>query len=257
MKTLRAATVAVVLLVTACALSGCGGGSPTVPAAPTGDSTLVLGISELSGKPSASGTRALPAVALFGDHRLIVPAGRSGALQQATAYQLTDERFSTVYGQAYAAGLATPHEYDDSSVVDGRTLVFTLATPNGAATTRVAVPEGDGDGATGALVRLRAGLTPATWPASAFSAPPRPYEPARLAVLATIAETGAPADREWPFEPPARMAGGYCATIDTARVPQVVSLATAATTQTRWSSGGQVYQLDFRPLLPNEAGCQP
>jgi len=216
----------------------------------------VLGVREISGKPSAARIRPLPAIALYGDRRLIVPDSPEGALQHATVYPLTDERFRQVYADAHSAGLAIAHDYGDSTVQDGGVVVFTLGTADGPVITRAAKVGGNDEARR--LERFRAGLTPATWPSSALAARPYPYEPERLAAIATMTGTAGPDVRPWPTDPltGAQTVDGYCGIVEGPQIAEVTALARGATAATRWSNGGRVFQLDFRPLLPHETDCQ-
>jgi len=233
--------LAAALLLTACGVAD----QPAAPRPPSGAGRLVVGLREIPGKPSVSIGSALPRVSLYGDRRLIMADGRSGALQLATVHPLTPGRFKKVYEDAYAARRAASRNAATPDAVDAGTLVLRLGTEHGL--DRVQTPARS----EGPLTALDESLAPSNWPASAFSSAPTPYVPARIAVIASGTEPGTAADRPWPLAP----LGGSCTVLGGALRLRAEALARGATTETRWSSRGRVVRLTFRPLLPDESGC--
>lgn len=73
-----------------------------------------------------------------------------------------------------------------------------------------------------------------------------------------------PDEQDWPLETPLGERGdphsliemGRCFVLEGQEFIDVIDLLRDATTLTRWNSAGHQYLLHFRPLLPDEEGCQ-
>ncbi|MGP3953847.1 hypothetical protein [Streptomyces sp. 7N604] len=231
--------------------TACGADKPVPPGGPpSGSTTLVLGVRDIPGKPGAAKLRPMPGISLYGDGTLIAPSGQTGALERATAYHLTKDQLKRLYADAYAQGLAKTRSPEKSETIDGTTLLITLTTDQGVVTTQAP--------ADGSLQDYRAGLAPASWPSTAFSANPRPYDPPRLAVFAGYATDSTAPAKPWPFTPPDQgtpTREGWCTILTPDQSAQAKPLAHKATPETPWTSSGHTYWLTFRPLLPHERDC--
>jgi hypothetical protein len=94
---------------------------------------------------------------------------------------------------------------------------------------------------------------------AAAQAPADAYEGEGLAILAEAYGDAAPADGLPPSEltwPGPALAAGACAVVTGAEADQAREAAAAASVETRWTAGGQVLRLAFRPLLPHERTCE-
>jgi hypothetical protein len=91
---------------------------------------------------------------------------------------------------------------------------------------------------------------------AASAAPAEAYEPAGLAVLAepygAAAPDVPPSELAWPG--PA-LAPGSCVVVTGEEAAAVRDAAAPASVETRWTTGGEVLRLAFRPLLPHERTC--
>jgi hypothetical protein len=120
------------------------------------------------------------------------------------------------------------------------------------------------------LAELQAALADlGSWLPSGAVATTATYDAPRLAVYVGPAQAnppGASVVAAWPLDasPGARLAtfgaasaveGFRCGVLEGAAGDRVAAAAGAATTDTLWRSGSKVYQVVFRPLLPDETGC--
>lgn len=244
MKTVVGAALAGVGLLT----SGCSGSSQAQvassasPGFGSGDA-LVLRVRTSGGFAGLGGPGSMPDFSLYGDGRAITGGAHP------TEYHLTREAFERLVADASRAGLATPHTTGNPRVADAMYKVVTFVTGGRARTTRII--EGGGD-PTDPAARFLARLVPARWPRGDQSADPRPYQPARVAVLA-VASPGQNGPT-WPFKPLGsgiRVGTRTCTLLtgtDVARVQRVAG-------RPQWRDGGQTFRVTIRPLLPDERDC--
>ena len=112
--------------------------------------------------------------------------------------------------------------------------------------------------------KLAAFVTEATTPAD--NATDSPYEAQTWAALAqpfTAPDDGLPKQPAVAWPGPA-LPGSYlnpnikigCVEVTGEDLPPVLAAAGAATAVTPWTSGGNTFQITFRPLLPDESGCE-
>lgn len=154
-------------------------------------------------------------------------------------------RLPDLLGRAYAARLDRAGELAHEGETDASALVLTLSTPDGVRTTRVTAPDaggGDRDRINDFVQALPAA------PAAAAA-----YRPAAIAMLAVGGVGTDSAARPWPSAPldqGIRTDQGRCAVVRDAGPIQGVRQE-----QSRWSSGGRVYTVLGRPLLPEEHDC--
>jgi hypothetical protein len=79
------------------------------------------------------------------------------------------------------------------------------------------------------------------------------YRPSAITVLATGGVGSEPAPRPWPSSPldqGTRTRQGWCAV-----APEAGPIEGVRQEESRWSSGGRLYAVVGRPLLPDEHAC--
>ncbi|MBW8486258.1 hypothetical protein [Actinomadura parmotrematis] len=218
--------------------------TPTTPttgpsAAPTAPGELVLRWRLTGGIAGMGGPGTVPDFSLYGDGR---------AFAKGLEYRLKPDALQRLLDGARAAGLGTPRHIERGQVADVRVLVLTF----GAARTTISQPEAENVPQT----RFWKRLDPAGWATSDQAAPAKPYVAERAAVIAgDTGEEPGPA-KPWPLAALGggqQALGGLC-TVYTgadARTAQRV----AASREARWRSGGKVYSVRLRPLLPDERTC--
>jgi hypothetical protein len=215
------------------------GGSATKPAkeSPRGEH-LVLRMRKTGGIAGLGGPGALPAFSLYSTGRALV-----ASQAKVTEYRLTPAARDRLLAEARAAGLGRSHTVGPGRVSDAIVLEFTM----GDAHSEIAEPGVRPDPATA----FQARLDPARWPKADLASGPRPYEPSKVAVLAS---QGAVADgrvRSWPLAPLGKgtpVGAAVCTVAPSAKVP-------ATSPSTAWRSGGRTYTVRLRPLLPDEHAC--
>jgi hypothetical protein len=226
----------------------------------------------------------VPLFTLYGDGSAIVttapPAGDSSQAQAPAVANLDELRLSeagiqAVLRRAEAAGLTGPSATETGSAgVATEHEVFTMSVTG---MHRERVFAGDGadplagtGGSRAMFASLQAALLdlPSWLPAGTASAPSA-YVPTRLAVYVGASEATPPGGSvvaAWPLDasPGARLAtfgaaspvaGFRCGVLEGAARDRVLTAAKAAAADTLWRSGKRIYQVVFRPLLPDEAGC--
>ncbi|MBC6459292.1 hypothetical protein [Actinomadura sp. HBU206391] len=193
-----------------------------------------------------------PDFSLYGDGRAIAADRETApALRE---YRLTPVAHERLLQDARAIGLDRPRRLDQPGVADA----FTLSISFGRAETHVVVA---GSGESDPAVRFaRERLDPRRWAEGDQRGAARPYEPERLALLASEVH---PADGQrsaarWPLGPIGRgvpAAGARCAVVSGPDVAAATRLSRTARPGTRWLSGGRTYVIRLRPLLPDERTC--
>ncbi|HEV7932397.1 MAG TPA: hypothetical protein VGP70_08805 [Actinomadura sp.] len=212
---------------------------------------LVLRWRLVGGIAGRGGPGTFPDFSLYGDGRAIVPkpAAETGLRE----YRLRPAALRRLIEDARAAGLERSRTAEQPGIADAFTMEITF----GRARTRIAVA---GPGESDRAVRFaRERLDPSRWAPSDQAAPVRPYEAARLAVLAVPAGSmqGRKA-RPWPIGAlgdGAAVRGERCTILSGREASSASRLAPAALPGNRWSSAGKVYVVRLRPLLPDEGGC--
>ncbi|GAA4603786.1 hypothetical protein GCM10023107_65450 [Actinoplanes octamycinicus] len=225
-------------------MAACGGRAAPddLPADPD---VLVLQVAEQRSIPHPWDLGPLPEFSLYGSGRVIVPAGGSAALRSAREFQLSPDAFRDVVDRAYEARLDRGEEIADEPHTDASLLVITLATADGVRTTRVVAPDAGGGDRSRIESFVRA--LPAA-PADAAA-----YRPPAVALLAVAGAGSEPPVRPWPGTPldqGVRTQQGRCTVAGDA-----APLAGLPQDASRWSSGGKIYTVLARPLLPGEHGC--
>jgi len=195
----------------------------------------------------------LPEFSLYRDGRAIAKP-RRGAEWAAREYRLTSAALRRLLQEARAAGLDRPRTIGSDQVADAMILQITF----GSALTRVVEPESL---PAAPAVRFWKRLDPEAWPPADQAAPARPYRAPRMAVIAGDSPAR-PGQRvsDWPLDRPLgrgeRAAGGLCAIVTGEDRDTVVKHVATASADHRWRSGGRVYSVRLRPLLPEERTCQ-
>jgi hypothetical protein len=250
MKTAAGAALLGVAVLTSCAVMGCAGnsqaqvGDSTSPDIGSGDA-LVLRVRTTGGIAGLGVPGSMPEFSLYGDGRVITDGPHP------MEYHLTRRALRRLIADARKAGLATPRTADNPRVADAMYKVITFVAGGRARTTKVI--EGGGDPSDPA-VRFLPRLAPASWPESDQSAPPRPYRPARVAVLAGTTPAGGTAQK-WPLKPLAssvRVGTRECTVLTGGDVAKAERLMTG---RTQWRDHGTTYRVVVRPLLPDERDC--
>lgn len=244
--------VVVAVLLVAGSTVACGGAperlaSVMVGAASAAPDMLVLRAEELDSGGTPWDQGLLPAFSLYGGGRVVVPDSWAGALQRAREFQLPDQEFAQLVEDAGAAGLDQALKYEDTDVVDASALLVSLRTTDGVRDTWLIPPEADG---ARQVVEFFDQLP---------SAPPTAgeFQPTALAVLARGGVAEGPT-LPWPLHPLAegtRTTEGMCTVVTGDALTEVMRLAASAAQDTRWTSGGTLYAVSFRPLLPDEHTC--
>ncbi|HEX6355093.1 hypothetical protein [Actinophytocola sp.] len=223
------------------------------PALSESPDTLVLRVQELRSGPAPWEQGRLPTFSLYGGGRVVVPGPSAGALQQAREFHLPAEEFGSLLTSAVVAGLYQAHTYEDTDTVDATLLLVSLRANDDMRTTRVTEPEAHRSGPEGRVVAYVERL-----PGVPDGA--RVFQPTTLAVLATGGVSEGPtAAVPWPLRPlgdGTRTREGMCTLVTGDALTDVSRLAANASQETRWSSGGKLYAVSFRPLLPDEHTCQ-
>jgi hypothetical protein len=212
---------------------------------PSDPAALVLQVEELHSSPRPWERGQLPRFSLYGGGRVIVAAGGSDALRSAREYRLSSDGYRDLVDRAYSAHLDRGRELPDQAETDASLLVITLSTPDGERTTRVAAPDAGGGDRDRINDFVRA--LPAA-PADAAA-----YRPSAIALLATAGVGADPAPRPWPsgrLDQGIRTRQGLCTV-----APEAGPIVAVRQEDSRWSSGGRVFAVVGRPLLPEEHTC--
>jgi hypothetical protein len=289
-----AAALAILVLLPAVAGAGQPATPPGEPIAhPTGADEVILRIDELPGfVPVEYVLKAMPSFTLYGDGRAIVqgpitliyPGPALPNLRQLT---LTEEGIQAVLAEARAAGvLGGDRELRNDMVTDLSTTRF-IANAGGRTSTVAVYGLGvaeenlpaEEQAARRTLLEFQGRLLDlAGWlPAGAIAEGDTAYEIERVQVVSLPAAPGAatPAPDQdvargifdWPLaeslatagEPATALRfpleGARCFVVEGAEAEQVVTALEGANELALWRSGGELFEVYPRPLLPDESGC--
>lgn len=238
----RSVLVAVSLLAGTTACDGENQAAPVIAVAPD---TLVLRVQQWDSMTAPWERGFLPAFSLYGGGRVVVPGDPAGALQQAREFRLPAEEYEQLVADAGAVGLGQARDREETASTDASLLKVLLRTADGMQATRIAAPEA-GDMVVDYVQRL---------PRAPRGA--REFRPAAVAVLATGGVSDGPTTA-WPLHPLSegvRTYEGMCTVVTGDALAAVTRLTANARQETRWSSGGSLYAVSFRPLLPDEHTC--
>ena len=239
-------------------------------AAPAAPDALVLQVVRAGGfLPLGAAFGSVPSVSVYGDGRVVSEGAQievwpAPALPSVQAARLDDAELRRLV-DAGGAVVEAQEDYGQPPVADAPTTAVVVQDGDRrgvAAAVALEELSGEPHGAGGltaeqraARERLRAYVRQVQDAAAA--APAQAYEPAGLAVLAEpYGEPGADvpsSELAWPGPP---LTAGSCVVVPAAEAAQVQQAAAAASVETRWTAGGQVLRLAFRPLLPHERTCE-
>lgn len=227
----------------------------------------------------------VPAFSLYGDGSIITPGPQiaifpAPALPNLQQKKVTEEGIQMILAEAVDAGLEGPdRRLTNDRIADAPTTAFTVVTDAGAHTTSVYAlgigtgpQEGPGDDRQ-TRSRLRqfqemVSSLEQSLPAGEISAE-RPFEPKRLRLFV---REGTPEPSEpgleqpelgWPldgglagFGEPHTSLDYRCGVVEGEDVQRLLDAAKRANQLTPWVSDGRSYGVLFRPLLPDEMGCE-
>ncbi|WP_344589857.1 hypothetical protein [Actinomadura vinacea] len=251
------------VLIGAVALVACGGQEPeTGPGGGRGTARPDSGEPVLrwrmtGGIAGLGGPGSLPDFSLYGDGRAIT-GPRDGAppppLPVQREYRLTPAALQRLLGEARAAGLERSRTIGPDRIADAMVLEIRM----GAARTRIVQPESQ---AGAPAVRFWKRLDPRGWSRADQAEPSRPYRSSRVAVLAGESPAaGGQRVSDWPLKRPLgrgeQAAGALCTVVTGDDRDTAVKHVATADGDHRWRSGGKVYSVRLRPLLPDERTCQ-
>ena len=275
-------------------LAGCaqrGGATPvpyTEPAPPPSvalpdDGALVLRVEHVGGfLPPSALLSGVPPYSLYADGRLIsngpVPAIYPGpALPNLQVQQLDEGTLQSLVDRAAAAGIGETADLGSPPIADAPSTRITLTTAGGTVVREVYalseyVFEGDGmeDGLTDEQVDDRARLRDVLTALADVGRQGMPdgqvqsYVPSAVAAIATpwvdpedqLPHPEQPwAGPELPGEPVGGPLDVGCVVATGEQASAVLAAASSANGATPWRSGGMLWSVAFRPLLPDESGC--
>lgn len=263
------------------AMAGCGGTTPAdedeLGSATLPPDALVVQVDRTGGfLPGGAAFSSLPSASLYGDGRVITPGAQiavypgpatpsvfTGQLDVPRVQDLVDDGLEVV----------AEEDYGQPPVADAPTTVVLVGAGERRRVARAVALDEAGDGpvsAAGGLTaeqrdareRLRAYVREVE--DAATTAATQPYDAQGWAVLAlpygepTPVEGPGAAELDWPASPLAEgepVGTGRCVVVTGEELEQVRDAATQASQETAWRSGGEVWRLAIRPLLPHEQTC--
>ncbi len=261
----RYASAAVALLV----FAACGGGSTGRPDRPAADRPDVAVVRvTMRGGFAAEGSRRgqPPHPSVFGDGRVIILGPTTlefpgPALPNLQEFRLTGDGLKRIIDEARTAGLLDdpPPDYGHPGITEQPTTTVTVHA--GGTTHRVEVYAlGFTDGLTAEQRENRERLNrfiqltgdPDARREFVLPDSTRRYEMTAVAVIIRPSDTTDGETRAWPL---GDLAGTQCAVFRGRDLTAVLDAARNAREDVRWLSGNDSYRLVFRPLLPDEKGC--
>ena len=292
-RMLVATLLALALFATACGnlnddngSAGGGGGNDDGIAHPTGADELIFRVAIGGGfVPVEYNLRAVPSISIYGDGRMIVEGPvieiyPGPALPNLQVRHLTEDAIQAILVEARAAGLlGADASYDYPCVTDLPTTTFTTVAEGQTHTVSAYAlgfdDSGMGGGACeGTDTEARAKLSAfqeqlgdlGSFVPEGSVGPEEGFEASemRVFVLAYRGDPSLPQEgQEWPLpeplvafgEPDPNLSDIRCGVVAAEDLSTLMPLAQQANQLTPWTSGGEEYQLLFRPLLPDEHTC--
>jgi hypothetical protein len=230
-----------------------------------------------------------PQFSLYGDGTVVTEGPQieiypQPAMPPLLATPLAEPGVQAVLRAAEQAGLGGPDRtYDAERVPDAPATVFTLnlgGTTRTVTVTALGLSSGTPSDVPPEERRARAALQALTgqladlqsWLPSGSVGTDHPFQPASTRVFVTPGapqgSSGAPPQPtiDWPIAPPLASFGSpistplnggavRCGIVTGADLSKLLPLAERANQLTPWASGGHLFALAFRPLLPDESGC--
>jgi hypothetical protein len=230
---------------------------------PTDPNTVVLRTRVIGGTwTNQIHVRRPPELTVYGDGRIITTAG-FGLNGPDIGVRLWDLRltraaYREMYRDAIQAGLGTSQTYDgEMRSLDGLVEIEFLVDGKRRFTTAPAEPGGEADpdgvpvGRAGPLVKRLMRL--ASMVSDDLVGVRHGYRPDRVAIVARRVTVATQIGRPWPLSRPLTDGDPPSCTILTGREAQEARrLAGSTDGLDRWRSGGVLYMVNFRPLLPDE-----
>ncbi len=268
----RVLAVLPLLAATACG-SGVAADDDALGAVSAAPDALVLQVVRAGGfLPAGAAFRAVPSVSVYGDGRVVtqgaqievwpapaLPSVQVGRLEADDVRRLVAAGRELVeaaedYGQPPVADAPTTAVVVQDGAQRGVAAAVALEELSGE------VPA-DGGGLTAGQRAARERLSAYVRQVqdAAAAAPAQAYDGDGLAVLAEAYGDAVatpelpPSEVAWPG--PA-LGPGTCVVVTGAEAGEVREAAAGASVETRWTTGGQVLRLSFRPLLPHERTCE-
>ncbi|WP_229072674.1 hypothetical protein [Actinoplanes sp. DH11] len=279
---LLAATAIPLLLLGACARPAATGPEAGAPAAepvtesgaaPAADA-LVLRVRHRGGfVPPQLLVGRLPQVSVYADGRVItdgpVPLVAPGpALPNLQVQKITPEQVKQLTAQAVQAGVTTGADFGTPNVADVPSTEVTVVTGYGTETVDVVAlneAQPDDTSLTPAHQAARTELRGFIDKLTGLSGDSEPYRPEQVAAIARPwtdngdGLAGKPIDWPGPALPGEQLDKNVdvrCVVASGAGKDDVWAAAEKANQQTPWVSGGKQWSVTFRPLLPDESGCE-
>jgi hypothetical protein len=262
------------------ALAACGGSSTEGRGGPATEpaNTVVLRVVTRGGFATESRQAGQPPqVSVFDDGRVVTIGPTTleypgPALPNLQELRLTGDGVGRIIDEARDVGLLDdpPPDYGDAGITDQPTTTVTVRVDG--RSRRVDVYALDfSDGVTSEqrdnreqLMRLiQRGGDPGPEGIDVVPRSIRRYEPTGVAVIIRPSDSTEGEARAWPLDdlaglgdPYERLAGATCKVFDRGQLAAVLEVARPARDADRWESAGASYNLQFRPLLPDERGCE-
>ncbi|PRY67297.1 hypothetical protein B0I08_107193 [Glaciihabitans tibetensis] len=264
-----AAPIAMVCLL---ALAGCASGptdlGPTLTAPTAADELAFrLDVTPSSPQPPDAGFR-MPELSVYGDGLVVrsapdIASTVTRAWPVTTQQRLSPAGIDRLLNAARDAGLAAPTDFGTPNVMDAPATIFTVP---GRVTTVVLVDDGAAslDSSQRAPYERLQTFTDRladldAWLGDDLTAA-EPYSYTQVAVSARAADSRAMQSvKPWPLDDLAYAGvphgSGRCVIVAGDQLDAIEDVATDAAASTRWLSADARFHLTFRPLLPDEAGC--
>ncbi|SDS24387.1 hypothetical protein [Actinoplanes derwentensis] len=279
---LTAAAVPLLFLLGACARPGAadeaGSSTPVTESTTADPDSIALRVEYRGGfVPAETIPGRIPRFSVYADGRALsegpVTAIYPGpALPNLQEIKLSAAQVKELTDGALAAGVKSGGDFGTPNVADTPSTRIVVATAGGEQTVEVmALNEANPDdkSLTAAQHAARKKLTEFLASvdrlfAETASPASKPYQPTRLAVLAQpYQDTGDGAGGATVAWPAAALPGAAlneqlkinCVTVEGTELEAVWKLAGTANARTPWESAGKKWQIIFRPLLPEETGC--
>jgi hypothetical protein len=248
---------------------------------PTGATTVVLRMGEAVNFPDRMGMAVvIPEFTLYGDGRVIAldrQAGSSGPVPALVEARLSPAGMQRLVGEAALRGATTPLEhYGSPPLADADSTRFVVDTGGGRTEFGVYALGGvrEEDVGTGVspteyaarleLRKLRDALR--DFPALVgefIEENPQPYRIEALAIVGLAEGVAGAEAEELPIDLgadatliPTRIDPVSCLVVTGTQLDAVMAVVAPAEVGTSWMSGGEQWLLRFRPLLPDESGCE-
>jgi len=288
LRGLCTATAAVTLfLLSACAqpiVDGAAGalpsGSAVPPAIPGDEDALVLRVAHTGGFVGSDATTSrIPPISVYADGRVIfegpvVLSYPGPALPNIQVQVISPTAVQQLIDKAVAAGVKEGADFGQPGVADATTTEVTVLAADGKRTVAAAAlseARADDPQLTPAQQEARKKLRAFTDELTNLSVQtttgkPQPYQPEILAgVVTPYVEPGddlpaRPQPKDWPGsalpgEPLSTTLKLSCVTATGDEADAILAAAKDANASTPWMSGGNGWNVRFRPLLPDETGC--